>query len=120
MKKPSIIKSIGHSVRGVATVIKEERNFRIHIVVAILAILFAWSSHFNFVEFSLIVIAIIIVCVAEIINTAIEKTWDHLNPSHHPMIGSIKDIMAGGVLVASIGSIAIGLFVICHHFFNFI
>jgi len=49
--------------------------------------------------------------VAEMINTAIEKTIDFISVEKHPQIKLIKDIAAGAVLIASLAAVVVGLFI---------
>lgn len=60
-------------------------------------------------EWSLLIVAIIIVWLAEALNTAVEFLADSITKEHHHLIGKAKDVAAGGVLVASIGAAAIGI-----------
>ena len=62
-------------------------------------------------EWALIVLAILCVWVAEALNTAIELLVDLVSPEPHPLAGKAKDVAAGAVLVAAIGSAIIGGFV---------
>ena len=50
-----------------------------------------------------------LVWIAEALNTAIEDLCDHLNPDFDPAIGRVKDLAAGGMLIASITAFVIGL-----------
>jgi diacylglycerol kinase (ATP) len=61
----------------------------------------------------MILLAIALVLVSEIFNTAIERLVDIVSPEHHPKAGIIKDIAAGAVLVASIVAVLIGVFIFC-------
>ncbi len=54
------------------------------------------------------------VLALELVNTAFEKLIDHLHPTVHPKIKIIKDILGGAVLVASMGLLCIGLFMIAN------
>ena len=51
------------------------------------------------------------VVTAEIFNTAIEEIVDLITTGYHPKIRIIKDVAAGGVLVASFISLIIGYFI---------
>lgn len=62
----------------------------------------------SLVEWALIVLAISGVWAAEAINTSIEFLVDLVSPDHHPLAGKAKDVAAGAVLVAAIGSAFIG------------
>lgn len=49
---------------------------------------------------ALLALAVGLVLVAELFNSALETLLDHLHPGQHPEIGTAKDIAAGAVLVA--------------------
>jgi diacylglycerol kinase len=110
------INSFSWAWNGIKTVWREERNFRIEIVVAIIVVFFVYYFQFKFDESVFCIISIVMVLSAEILNTAIEDISNKIEPNHDPIIGKIKDIMAGFVLVTVIGAIIIALFVIYHHF----
>lgn len=50
-----------------------------------------------------------LVWLAEAFNTAVEGLCDRIHPEFDPAIGRIKDLGAGGVLVASIAAALIGV-----------
>ncbi len=52
---------------------------------------------------------------AEALNTAFEFLADATNPTFHPLIGKAKDVAAGSVLIAAIGSVIIGLLIFGPH-----
>jgi diacylglycerol kinase (ATP) len=47
--------------------------------------------------------------LAEIFNTAIEKTLDLIDTEHNPRIMIIKDMAAGAVLVAAVAAVLMGV-----------
>lgn len=59
----------------------------------------------------IVVFLIGFVLTAEAFNTAIEKICDFIHPELHPKIGKIKDIAAGGVLIAVLTAVVIGLII---------
>lgn len=93
---------------GVREVFKSERNFRIHLTVAIFVLTAAFVFQLSAVEWMILITIISVILSLEMINSAIEKLLDYIHPDHHPLIGAIKDITAGAVLVSSIGSVFIG------------
>lgn len=117
MKK--IITSIGHAAHGIAIVWKSQRNFKIHSVFVICLVGALLVFNVTYIETALIVLAMAIVLTAEMINTAIEETWDELEPQHHPVVLRVKDTMAGAVLLSAIGAGVVGILVFAHHFFPF-
>jgi diacylglycerol kinase (ATP) len=62
-------------------------------------------------EWCWIVLAVIAVWTAEALNTAFEFLTDVASPEFHPLAGKAKDVAAGAVLIAAIGSVVIGLIV---------
>ena len=110
MKK--IKSSFENALNGIAQVMKSERNFKIHCLCMIFVVLIGLLLSWSWIKWSLAILAIMAVLGAEMINTAIEYTWDHLEPNHHPVVGTIKDVMAGAVLIVSIGAAIIGILLI--------
>jgi undecaprenol kinase len=47
-------------------------------------------------------------------NTAVELLVDHLHPEIHPRIGAVKDCAAAGVLIASLGAVAVMVALVVH------
>lgn len=108
--------SVGHAVRGLKSVWREEANFRIHTVVGILVLLGAAMFGFSFVELTVLIFAVLLVLGSEILNTVIEDAYDALHPEHHRVVGKIKDMMAGLVLLNATGAVVVGIITVLHHF----
>ncbi|MEN9649426.1 MAG: hypothetical protein RL094_393 [Candidatus Parcubacteria bacterium] len=111
-----VLRSFQHALRGFATVAREEHNFKIHILAALVVILCSVYFDFSFVESSLLILAIVMVLGAEIVNTAIEDLCNKVEPAHDPIIGKIKDTLAAFVLVTAVAAVIIGIMVFTHHF----
>ncbi len=112
---PSIIKPFRHAFRGLATAFRTERSFRIQIAagLVILALLFmlpleAW-------ERALLVLVVTLILVLELLNSSLERLVDLAKPRLHAYAGEIKDVMAGGVLIASAGAIILGAIILGPH-----
>lgn len=101
--------STKHALRGVGYVIGHERNARIHLAVAVLALSLGFALKVSDFELASIFFAILIVFLAEITNTAFEKVLDIIQPRHDPRVRLVKDMAAGGVLVAATGAAVIGV-----------
>ena len=74
----------------------------------LIVILLGLVLKINSKEWSLIIIAIGIVFITELLNTAIEKLSDFVEPEWNDMIGEIKDYGAAAVLTAAIVSFILG------------
>lgn len=97
-----LTKSFTHATIGLARLIRDEQNARIHTIATLIVFVAAIGFHVNRIEMAILFIAIIMVFGMEIINTAIEDLLDHLHPQQHARIARIKDAMAGAVLVSAI------------------
>jgi diacylglycerol kinase len=60
----------------------------------------------------ILILLIALVLTLEILNTIIEHMVDIVQPRLHESVRTIKDMMAGAVLVSSLGSVIIGLIII--------
>jgi len=102
------LRSFGHALRGIRTLLLTQQNARIHAVATVLVVAAGAVFRISTAEWALIVTAILCVWVAEAINTSIEFLVDLASPEVHPLAGKAKDVAAGAVLVAAIGSAVIG------------
>lgn len=98
--------------KGFNLVLKSEINIRIHLVVASIVLIAAMILGFDAVRFCLLLIAIALVIISEMLNTAIEFALDSVyHNRYNKMVGMTKDISAGAVMLATVISIAIGLII---------
>ena len=105
----SFWRSVYFAIKGVGYVLQKERNARIHLGVAVITLMAGVFLGVSGSEMAAIFFAVIIVFLAEIFNTSLEKTLDIIEPNHHPQVAIIKDMVAGGVLVAAVGAAIIGV-----------
>jgi len=103
--------SLSFAIEGLKTAVSSERNMRIHLRVALFVILAAVCFRIKLLEWALIIFAIGMVLVAELVNTAIERTIDLSHATYHPLAKAAKDIAAGAVLIAALTSVLIGIIV---------
>lgn len=99
-----ITKSFRDAFRGIFFVWKEEANFRIECVVGVIVIVLMFVIPFSLMERALLVAAVFGVLLAEIINTALEDLCNKIEPNQDPVIGKIKDVSAGFVLMMHFGA----------------
>ncbi len=110
-----LVKSFTHAFHGVLYIFEHENNARIHLLLAITAFLVGVWLKVSDTELAAIFFAVILVFLAEMFNTAIEKTLDLIDTREHPQIKLIKDMAAGAVLVAATAAVAIGIVVFVPH-----
>ena len=112
-----LFKSFGWAASGLRAVWREEPNFRIEIAFAILVILLGAIFDISRIDWIFLIIAIAMVLCGEIVNTAIEDLCNKVESGHDKVIGHIKDIMAGFVLLSSLASAAIGIIIFSKYIF---
>ena len=109
------LRSVRFAVRGIVTMLKSQHNAWLHATSSLVVSLAGFVCRLDRTEWSLIVIAIVAVWVAEALNTAVEYLTDVASPGFHPVAGKAKDVAAGGVLIAAIGSVIVGILVFGPH-----
>jgi undecaprenol kinase/diacylglycerol kinase (ATP) len=109
-KRTSLPDAFKYAFAGVVNTIKKERNLKIELAIAALALVASAVLALEPVEWVLIIILIVIVLVLELINSALESFIDLTNPEIHPLAKYAKDATAAAVLVAALGAAIGGLF----------
>ncbi|WP_296360661.1 diacylglycerol kinase family protein [Virgibacillus sp.] len=97
--------------QGIQFVVKNERNFRVHLCAAIVVILAGIILNINITEWSIILLLIGNVFITEMLNTVAERIIDYVKPDVHPAAKQIKDVAAGAVLIAATIAVIIGCFI---------
>jgi len=108
MKNRTFGDSFKNALDGIVYVIKAERNMKIHIAAALVVILLSINYKLDKIETVFVCIAIGLVLICELLNTAIEVLVDMVMESFHPKAKIVKDVAAGGVLMSAILSVVIG------------
>ena len=89
-----------------------------HFVIACIVLLISLFLNLSTFEFVLLSLSITFVLFAEIINTAFEVVTDMITTEYNPLIKAVKDMAAGGVLIASIGAAVMGYWILSKHIFS--
>lgn len=106
-----LLKSFTYAFRGLVKVFREEQNLRIQIVVGSLAFVFGLFLGLSRIEWAMLIIASLLVLLMEVANSAVERITDLFKPRINTYVKEIKDIMAGAVMLSSIGAVLIGLLI---------
>lgn len=97
------------AVEGIAEALATQRHLRIHVVVAALVTLFGILLRLSRVDLALLLMAIALVVIVELLNSAVELAVDLASPTLHPIARRAKNIAAGAVLIAAFASAVIGV-----------
>ncbi len=109
-KAHSTITSFGCAFSGIKTAIKNEPNVRIHLMIAVSAIILAILLKFRPVEWIILLFTIAFVLILELINTSLEVLVDIVSPEVNEKAKIAKDISAAAVFVSAFLSVIIGVF----------
>lgn len=113
--RATFLRSFVYAGRGVLYAIRTQRNMRVHLALAVAAIILGLLLRLSPVEFALIFIAMTSVFVTEMLNTVTEACVDLITRDYHPLARVAKDIAAGAVLVNATLAVVIALFVYIPH-----
>ena len=111
MKSKSRLSSFRFAMTGITHFVKTEKNAKIQILLALVALIMGYIFNVSKIEWVLILISIGGVISLEIINTSIENMADFIHDGIHPQIKIIKDLSAGAVLTFSIVAFLNGLII---------
>ena len=107
--KHSTSKSFKYAFQGFHTAFTNEPNFRIHILIAFIALIFALIIKLNTLEWLLLAFTIFYVLTLELLNTVLEAIVDLVSPEITPYAKIAKDVSATCVLMAAGMSILVGV-----------
>lgn len=105
------LKSFKSALEGIVVVLKTQQNAWIHAIATLLVLALGMFFTLTAAEWSLLVLSISAVWVAESFNTALELLADTITKDFHPLIKKAKDASAGAVLISAIGSAIIGFII---------
>lgn len=103
--------SFQNAFHGIWTAITTQANIRIHFIIASLVIFVAVYLQLSLSHILALVLAISLVMLSEMTNTAIEFLCDAITLEHNENIKRAKDISAGAVLISAIFAALIGIIV---------
>lgn len=109
MSARDLIKSFQYALQGIVYSLATQRNMRIHFGVALFVMLLSLLLGVNRWEALLLFVAITLVIIAELFNTAIEALVDMATEEFHPLAKIAKDVAAGAVFLTAGLAIAIGM-----------
>ena len=100
--------SIKYAIEGISLLVRTEHNAKIHVTATCIVLILGACFNVSNIEWCMLIFAIGLVFIAEIINTAIEQLSNVVSPTINPIIKKVKDLAAGGVLIASLISVLVG------------
>ena len=103
--------SFKNAYNGLVWSLKTQPNYRIHLFLSLISIIFGFYLKISYFEFLLIVFLITVGLTIETINTAIEETTDAIDTKIREDIKIAKDVAAAAMLIYAIGATVIALMI---------
>ena len=103
-------RSFGAAFLGLGHLLRHEPNAQIHAALAVIATALGLWLRLTPPEWALLMALFGLVIGLEAMNTAVEGLADLAMPRQDPRVATIKDVAAGGVLIAALAAAAAGLF----------
>ncbi len=110
-------KSFYYAWSGLVSTYKSEQNFRLQVLVSIIVVAISVYFRLSRKEWVIVLLVICLVLLLELLNTALEKVMDILEPKIHHYVKLIKDVMAAAVFLASLFAVIIGVLIFWPYFF---
>lgn len=105
----STISSFIYAIEGIITVVKTERNMKIHLFMTSLVLSAAFMLNVTVEHLTTLLLCIGWVLMAEMFNTSLEVFCDSLSTEQNPKIKKVKDVAAGAVLISATFAAIIGV-----------
>jgi diacylglycerol kinase len=104
--------SFKYAANGIVHVLRTQPNARAHATITMAVVVIGLWLELNRIEWAILVVTMAVVWVAEFANTAVEAAVDLAAPDLHPLAKIAKDVAAGGVLIAAVLAVIVGLLIL--------
>ena len=105
----SALASFRCAIDGILDVFRTQKHMRFHFITMALVLLSALLFGLSKRDILIIMFVVSLVLTAEMFNTAIEAVVDMITQTYHPLAKFAKDAAAGGVLIATVTAVLVGL-----------
>ena len=108
----NLLKSFKYAFNGIYYVFKYSRNFKIQLIFALFILILGFLLQISKGNYLILIATIMSVLILEILNTSIESLVDLVVQKKFNNLAKIsKDTSAGAVLLASINSVIIAVYI---------
>ena len=108
----NVLKSFKYAFSGISYVLKNSRNFKIQLIFAVTSLMIGFLLQISQSNYVILIATIMSVLILEILNTSIESIVDLVVQKEFSSLAKIsKDTSAGAVLLASINSVIIAVYI---------
>ena len=108
----NVLKSFKYAFSGISYVLRTSRNFKIQLIFAVISLMIGFLLQISQSNYVILIATIMSVLILEILNTSIESIVDLVVKKEFSSLAKIsKDTSAGAVLLASINSVIIAVYI---------
>ena len=108
----NVLISFKYAFNGISYVLKTSRNFKIQLIFAFTSLMIGFLLKISQSNYVILIATIMSVLILEILNTSIESIVDLVVKKEFNSLAKIsKDTSAGAVLLASINSVIIAVYI---------
>jgi len=107
----SRLDSFSYAFTGLFFTIRNEKNSWIHLFITVIVIVIGFYFNISKIEWSIVVLTIALVWMAELINTSLEKIVDLITIEKNSSAKLAKDVAAAAVLISAFLAVIIGLII---------
>lgn len=110
MKNSNFLDAWKNAFDGIIYAITTQSNIKKQLIIAVAVMLVSLFFDLNKAEFLCLMFTVVLIIVAEMINTAIETVVDLYTDLYHPKAKIAKDVGAGAVVITAINAVIVAYF----------
>lgn len=106
------VDSANNAIEGILYAAKTQRHLRYHLYTAVTILMLSYVLGVQRHDFLIVAVTVILVLLAEMVNTAVEFLVDMISPEYSEKARIAKDVSAGAVLITAFGAVVIGYIIL--------
>lgn len=110
LKNNSFFEAWENAFNGIIYAVTTQGNIKKQLVIAVIVMIISLFFNLSRAEFLCLMFTVILIIIAEMINTAIETVVDLYTDLYHPKAKIAKDVGAGAVVIAAINALIVAYF----------
>lgn len=110
MKNGNFLDACQNALDGIIYAITTQSNIKKQLIIAVAVMLISLFFDLSKAEFLCLMFTVVLIIVAEMVNTAIETVVDLYTDLYHPKAKIAKDVGAGAVVIAAINAVIVAYF----------
>ena len=110
LKNSGFINAWENAFNGIIYAVTTQGNVQKQLIIAVIVMIISLFFNLTRAEFLCLMFTVILIILAEMINTAIETVVDLYTDLYHPKAKIAKDVAAGGVVISAINALIVAYF----------